>query len=100
MSRVLIQFCFALGLLVACTDFPDLDRVISEESRQADLPTLIPIDPAMMVAQIDPERADAIAKSLIARATNLRRRARALLGPVIERRTRVKLINAMRRNSR
>ncbi len=99
MPRVLIQICFAFGLLAACTDFPDLDRVISEDSRRADFPSLIAIDPLLMTAQSDSERADTIAKSLIARAANLKRRARALRGPVIERRIRVKMINAMRRNS-
>lgn len=99
MLRVLIYICFAFGVLSACVEFPDLDSVISEDSRRADFPNLIPIDPILMSAQSDSDLADTIAKNLIARAADLKRRARALRGPVIERRIRVELINAMRRNS-
>lgn len=99
MPRVLINISIAFGLLAACAEFPDLDDVISAESRAADFPTLIPIDPLLASARSDSERADAIANSLIARTANLRNRARAMRGPVIEPRIRSKMVRAMRRNS-
>ncbi|MEO0391219.1 MAG: hypothetical protein AAF218_09810 [Pseudomonadota bacterium] len=66
--------------LMACTQFPDLDAAVTDASRNADYPALIPIEPVL--AQVPTQRVepsvlqqtqDSRVAALKARADRLRR---------------------------
>lgn len=84
--------------LVSCTDFPDLDDVITDQARQGGFPVLVPIDGLLPTTAQDFEQAKTEAKNLVARARALRQRAQALRGPVIDARTRYALARAQARH--
>ncbi len=86
-------------VLAACSDFPELDGVISPEARAADYPALIPIDQALLAGFAGQPDSQAEIDWLIARAAALRRRARALARrPVIDNRSRRQMASALERH--
>lgn len=98
MRQALLILGFASGLLVACADFPDLDHVVSERARSAAFPGLAPLEGELGPSAEDRERIENTAKTLAAQARNLKRRARQLRKPVIDRGTRAKMAAAVRRH--
>lgn len=77
MRRAAILLCLGLGL-AACSEFPELDGVMSDQARDADYPTLLPFE-TLFAQAYGPTRLDARSgASLAARADALRRRAEAL----------------------
>lgn len=98
MPRILILTFAGVYLLAACAEFPDLDRAITQGGRNAPYPRLIQIDGALGPESRDFERVEMISKSLSARAQNLRRRAQALRGPIIDGRTRRQMARALARH--
>jgi len=92
-----VVLSLAAALLIAgCASFPELDAAISPEARQAGYPTLVPVGGVLArrdAARIAPETEAA----LLARAANLRARARLLRGVVVEEETRLRLAARLRR---
>jgi hypothetical protein len=88
----------ALCLVAGCgPGLPDLDRAMTPEGRAMGYPALLPVGPLLAAAEggtLEPELAQAVA----GRAEALRRRARALQGPVIEPPTRRRLAAALARH--
>ena len=70
--HILLVFAF----LAACTDFPQLDGVITDQARQSDYPGLQPVD-ALLARADDPAGYDAAKEieALRARAKLLQSRA-------------------------
>lgn len=83
----------ALGagaVLPGCTQFPQLDATISDTTRRAPYPDLVPLEG--LRARIDGTRiAPDTAESVTTRADRLRARAARLRGPVIDAPTRVRM---------
>ena len=88
--------CF--GLLVGCANFPDLNSAATEQGKTSGFPRLMQVDALVGIEAGETERIENIAKSLTARARQLRRRARALRGPIMPRRERAKLLAALARH--
>ncbi|SCZ64437.1 hypothetical protein SAMN04488118_105241 [Epibacterium ulvae] len=85
MSRPLRVICtglFAAGALAACSNVPELDDQISPALRDADFPTLLPLDTALNATglpNVTPAaEGKAVQDDLAARAARLRARAAAL----------------------
>ncbi|AHM05891.1 hypothetical protein roselon_03649 [Roseibacterium elongatum DSM 19469] len=77
--RSTLALISALALAACSSGMPDLDQRITQTSRDAPYPTLVPLGP--LLAQVDallPRRAAAEGQSLEARAADLRRRAAQL----------------------
>lgn len=94
-----VAILFLLAALPGCTTFPDVDVALAADMSGAKRPEILPI--AALIAgandaRIDPETGPA----LQARAGALRRRARALSGPVLSRRERTRLQHAIIRLQR
>jgi len=84
----------AIASLVACTDFPDLDRRITDSARAAPYPTLQPLDPLLARAQNLADNGAITPASVAAfddRIAGLRARAARLRGPVIDAATRARM---------
>lgn len=76
--------------LSACTQFPDLDRTTSAQTRRAPYPDLLPVED--LRAQVaSPRATDRTTKSLEARIAALRARAARLRGTVIDGASRARL---------
>ena len=76
-----VHICVVL-LIAGCAQFPEVDATLSEQAREADFPTLAPMDQVLADAgstEIDDESIEAIEK----RADSLRARASALQGQVL-----------------
>ncbi len=97
MLRQIILPIIAALLLTACADFPDLDAAIAQRGVVAGFPTLIPIDPLLLSADIDSLDANAQAELLAERVRQLNIRANALRRPVIDPNSRRKMAAAVRR---
>lgn len=85
-----------LAFLAACTDFPQLDAVVSEDAKNAAYPDLVPADRLLekrqegrITAQTGPD--------LMARADRLRARARLIRGiETVDEATRIRLRDRLR----
>ncbi len=73
----------SLVVLAACTEFPDLDRAISDAARRAAYPSLEPTDTLMFAPFSGRPGSTTEAAWLVARAAGLKARAQTLRGPVI-----------------
>lgn len=82
--------------LAACTTFPQLDAVVSEEARRADYPRLVPAE-QLLGKRSDGRVTEATGPALEARAADLRARARLLRGQPIDDETRLRLQERLRR---
>lgn len=85
-------------VLGACASFPEVDaaqsRMLQTTGRVSTIPQLVPIEG--LIAQAVPGRATAFSRDqLVARAANLRARARAMQGPVHSPATRARLSEAV-----
>ncbi len=98
MRRFSFILLTSVGLLTGCVAFPDLDSAISDAGRVAAYPQLIPIDPLVQQAFAGQGDSAAQGRWLAARAAALRRRARAMQGPVIDRRSRRLMTAAVARH--
>jgi hypothetical protein len=96
--RVLIVLVFLTGLLTACINAPSLDDAVSDNARNNPYPKLIQLDGMLGTDTEGQDASLAAAKSLAARAKNLKRRAKRLRGPVIDERTRRRMAAALRRH--
>lgn len=80
--------------LTACTTFPELDAVVSDEARASAYPTLIPLDDltdtsdAVLIT-------DTTVQELDNRLSRLRARAARLRGPVIDAPTRARMLRGV-----
>lgn len=78
-TRLPLALIFALALAACSSGMPDLDQRITQASRDAAYPELVPLGP--LLAQVDallPRSAAAEGQSLESRAADLRRRAAQL----------------------
>ncbi len=96
--RLILSFSLLAFAVSACTDFPELDAVVSEQAKRADYPTLVAIDGILSRAN-DAQITPATIGSLQSRIAHLRARAAHLKRPVIDQTTRSKLNAAIARHS-
>ncbi|WP_166416146.1 hypothetical protein [Cochlodiniinecator piscidefendens] len=82
-----IMIALLLPAMGACAQFPSVDASVSDRARQADFPTLLPMD-QLTQYNTPPQIDDALVGSLEARVANLRARAARLRGQVISQQTR------------
>lgn len=77
--RVILILSVLLALTACSIRAPELDASITETSRQADWPQLVPLVPLLAQAEaLTPRTAEAEGRTLQWRATDLRRRAALL----------------------
>lgn len=76
--------------LTACTQFPELDRAVTDLGANAEYPDLVPIEPILAQAAAGPTP-DQITGSLNARVSVLRARANRLRGRVVDGSTRQRM---------
>ena len=86
-----VPFLLLLGLLPACTQFPELDGVTSDVAENADYPTLLPLDPLMQSTSLPNADAEETEAELQARVAALQARAARLRGQVVDPETRRRL---------
>ncbi len=94
--HIIAAFAATLALTVACTQFPALDRTITDDLSNADYPALVPLGPVLARAQtsrVEPEQATA---AIDARVAALRTRAARLRGSVLSGRERQRLAQGLR----
>lgn len=87
MQRIPILFFCLACFLCSCANIPELDGKISDNARKLGYPDLIQLDGIEATANEGFETTQATAKSMKQRVKNLRRRARALRKPVVDRAT-------------
>ena len=85
------------ALLAGCSNFPELNGVISPAAQGTDYPSLLPIDQIITGAQ-QAQFTGQTSVTLQARANRLRARADRLRGPVIDRKTRTRMRRAIARH--
>ncbi len=93
---------FALCICLAlsgCTQFPQLDAVVSESAKNAPYPTLAPVDGLLARANASTTDPAAVRGDLASRVAALRARAARLRGPIIEPPVRARMNAALRRHS-
>lgn len=95
--RPIPALALTAALLAGCSDFPQLDDVISSSARSADYPALLPIDQLLGGAN-DTQITDANLANLKGRVAGLQARAARLRRPVIDARTRAKMRAAINRH--
>ncbi len=84
--------------LAGCTDFPQLDDVVSERAKNADFPELVALD--SLLADVNEHQINpSTPLYLQSRLARLRARAARLNKPVIDQKTRAKLAAAVARHS-
>lgn len=96
MSRAALLICLAL---TGCTQFPELDAVVSASAKSAAYPRLQPLDGVLAQANASTTDATAVRGSLAARVAALRARAARMRGPIIEPAIRARMNAALRRHS-
>jgi len=96
MPRTLYLSLIAPCLLAACTTFPELDALVSEQAKRADYPQLAPAED-LLGKRTDGRVTKATGPALQARAANLQARARLLRGQPIDDDTRLRLQGRLRR---
>lgn len=80
--------------LCACTQFPELDALVSEQAKQSQAPALLPLD--QILGGLQPiETNETVQSDLEARIAALRARANRLQGPAIDRATRTRMIRGV-----
>ena len=84
-------------LLAGCSDFPELDAAITPTARNAEYPSLMPIDQLVADAQ-DVQITEQTVTTLKGRAGSLRARAARLRGPIIDSATRARMRAAIARH--
>jgi len=90
-----VALCLAL-ILASCTQFPELDSQLSDNAKNADYPTLLPVEHLLAgvdQSQISPE----MQAGLTARIANLKARAARLRGRVIDSGTRQRMAQGVQR---
>ena len=95
-KATLCTLTLALGGLTACTQFPELDRAITPELKEADYPALVPVEPLLTRAtegRVDPVTTQS---NLEGRVARLRARAALLRGSVLTGRERQRLAQGLR----
>lgn len=95
--RCLPALVLTAALLAGCNDFPQLDDAISTTARNADYPTLLPIDQVISGAN-DVQITEKTVSALMGRIAALRGRAARLRRPVIDTRTRARMRAAINRH--
>ena len=78
------------GLLVACSNFPDLDGTVSPGLDKADFPRLVPVEP-LLAASEDVQITDQTTAQIAARVARLKARAARLRRTVVDRGTRARM---------
>lgn len=95
MQRILILFFCLACFLGACANIPELDGKISDSARKLGYPDLIQLDGVEASANEGFDTTQATAKSMKQRLKDLRKRARALRKPVVDRSTRRRMETAL-----
>jgi len=83
-----------LFLGAACTQFPELDGTVAPDVADREPPRLLPLDQLQGLQPV-PRDAAPIAAGMLARVAALNARAAQLRGPVIDRRTRRRLVRGV-----
>lgn len=96
MCRAALLLCLALS---GCTQFPQLDAVVSASAKSAAYPRLQPLDGVLARANASTTDPAALRGDLAARVAALRARAARLRGPIIEPAVRARMNAALRRHS-
>ncbi|QDC10227.1 hypothetical protein FHY55_13645 [Oceanicola sp. D3] len=96
MSRAALLLCLALA---GCTQFPELDAVVSASAKSAAYPRLQPLDSVLARANSSTNDPDAVRGNLAARVAALRARAARMRGPIVEPSIRARMNAALRRHS-
>ncbi|WP_375280779.1 hypothetical protein, partial [Pseudooctadecabacter sp.] len=92
-----MRLAFALPVvLVACTEFPELDQRITPELAAAPVPDLVPIAPLIAQANAAARVTEASASTLSGRIAALNARAARLRGPVIPAPVRTRMLRGVR----
>ncbi len=95
MRRAVIIAVFAT--LVGCSDFPELDAVVSDRARNAAYPEILPL--SALVASVPPVQTGLGVGNLTSRLQNLRARAAiARSRPVVDAATRARMMAALNRH--
>lgn len=77
--RLVLIFTALVALAGCSVRAPELDAALSAQSRNADWPTLVPLDPLLAGTEdLDLDQARDVGPDLQARAADLRRRAAIL----------------------
>jgi len=95
-----VRFTVSLAVFIAlagCADFPALDASVSDRARQADYPKILPLE--AFFRQTARPSASFLTGPLPTRARNLRARAQALRGPVIDPASRARMQAALARHA-
>ncbi len=74
---------FPLTIIIACTQFPQLDDAVSTDARDAPYPDLVPVENIqnqVPETQVEPTTVEEVE----ARAARLKERAQQLRGPVVD----------------
>ncbi len=95
MSRAALLFCLALA---GCTQFPELDAVVSPSAKSAPYPRLQPLDDILAQANASTTDPVAVSANLAARVAALRARAAVLGAPIVEADVRARMNDALRRH--
>ena len=87
---VIIASAALVGLVTACTDFPELDGTVSPALEKADFPKLVPVESLLAGAE-DVQITDQTTAQLAGRVARLRARAARLKRTVVDRGTRARM---------
>ncbi|WP_244867527.1 hypothetical protein [Vannielia litorea] len=96
MNRAALLLFLALA---GCTQFPELDAVVSSSAKSAAYPRLQPLDSVLARANASTTDPQAVRGNLAARVAALRARAARMRGPIIEPAIRARMNAALRRHS-
>lgn len=91
----LILFVFPLAIF-GCTQFPELDNAVSDRAKEADFPTLVPIQSLLAQSATITTPPEQTISTLTARADALRNRAARLQGEVVDANTRERMRNGVK----
>ncbi|MCO6381588.1 hypothetical protein [Oceanicola sp. 502str15] len=96
MTRAALLLCLALS---GCTQFPELDAVVSASAKSAAYPRLQPLDGILAQANASTTDPAAVRGDLSARVAALRARAARMRGPIVEPPVRARMNDALRRHA-
>ncbi|MCF6445120.1 hypothetical protein [Nereida sp. MMG025] len=86
-----------LCALLACTQFPELDNVVSATAQDGDFPAIVSLDGLLETANTSSVTPQTI-PNLDARLARLNARATGLRGPIIDRATRARMARGVQRS--
>jgi len=99
LPRLALPFAMSvvLAVMVGCSDQPGLDLRLSDQTRAAEYPTLVPLSP--LLANIPDANEDFGTGTLAARASALRARAARLRRIIVDPTTRARMQGALARHA-